>query len=213
MTSKLGGNSELRVACLGGSDLPTVIEERFPKLVAEEFPDVTVVMVGAPVESSRRLLEMVRSEDAVFQPAPDIVVLSVQPDVVSELDPAEFRTNMLEVIGTIKARYDARIMAFNASTFDPEDTTTTFFKIDSPYPLRIHELDLEIMRLSIDEGISIIDVDRLMAELGAGKHVPKVMELSPRAQDVVAEEFMRVVKDYGFFENRPLLAQIGKKAS
>lgn len=213
MTSKIGGSSELRVACLGGTDIPTAILERFPKLVADEFADVTVTMVGSPVESSRQLLDMIRAEDPVFQPAPDIVALSVQPDVMSELDPAEFRTNMLEVIGTIKARYDARILAFNVSTFDPEDTTTTFSKIDSPYPLRIHELDLEIMRLSIDEGISVVDVDRVMAELGAGKHVPKVMELSPKAQEAVAEEFMRVVKDYGFFEKRPLLAQIGKKAS
>ena len=213
MTSKLGGNSELRVACLGGADLPSTILERFPKLVADEFPDVSVTMVGSPVESSRELLDMVRGEDPVFTPAPDIVVLSVQPDVLTELDPAEFRTNMLEVIQTIKARYDARILAFNASTFDPEDATITFSRIDSPYPLRIHELDLEIMRLSFDEGISVIDVDRLLAELGAGKHVPKALELSPRAQEVVADEFMRVVKDYGFFEKRPLLAQIGKKAS
>ena len=205
MTSKLGGNSELRVACLGGADLPSTILERFPKLVADEFPDVSVTMVGSPVESSRELLDMVRGEDPVFTPAPDIVVLSVQPDVLTELDPAEFRTNMLEVIQTIKARYDARILAFNASTFDPEDATITFSRID--------ELDLEIMRLSFDEGISVIDVDRLLAELGAGKHVPKALELSPRAQEVVADEFMRVVKDYGFFEKRPLLAQIGKKAS
>lgn len=221
---KTGGEPEIRVACLGGSDVVAALisksdggshrDSAFREAVTNEFGDgFSVSFSGSPVESSRALLEMIRADHAVFDPAPDIVVLSVVPDVDKDIDPSEFRSNLAEAIGTIKSRYDARIIAFNASTFDPADETTTFANVQRPYPLRIHQLDLELMRLAVSEGISLIDVDRLMAELGAGKHVPAVLEHSPKALEAIGDEFMRVVKEYGFFEKRPLLAQVGKKGA
>ncbi len=83
--------------------------------------------------------------------------------------------------------------------------------IPEPISLRIQRLDLMVIGVSHEEGISIIDVDRKVAELGAGGNVVAPMVYGPAAAAAIIDETMRVVADYGFLDDRPLLAQVGAK--
>jgi hypothetical protein len=75
--------------------------------------------------------------------------------------------------------------------------------------LDVARLNLACLQLSVATGVSIIDVDRMIAELGGDEHVIDVMRYGPIATGAIADEVVRVLDDYGFFDERPLLAQIG----
>ncbi|HLF04737.1 MAG TPA: hypothetical protein VI855_05920, partial [Dehalococcoidia bacterium] len=120
--------------------------------------------------------------------------------------------NLQRLIQEIKHRLGAHVIIYNCSSVDPEDTMSNYHGIKAdPVALRIHKLNLALMQLSIREGISIIDVDRLIAELGGEQHVIKAMTYSNTALEAMGKEFLRVVEDIGFFEKRPLVMQAGRQ--
>jgi hypothetical protein len=68
-----------------------------------------------------------------------------------------------------------------------------------------------LVGVSHDEGISIVDVDRLIAELGAAGNVDGPAAYGPEACARIAAEIVRIIDDYGFLDERPLLAQVGAR--
>ncbi|HWT82202.1 MAG TPA: hypothetical protein VN648_25745 [Candidatus Methylomirabilis sp.] len=122
----------------------------------------------------------------------------------------QFTDNYLRLIRAIKARLDVHILVYNCSSFDPNDRTHNYYGHDDTLALRIHKFNLALMKLSALEGISIIDVDRLLAELGAERHTLGALRYSPAAHQVICREFLRVLEDIGFFESRPLIIQLGQ---
>ncbi|MEY2423202.1 MAG: hypothetical protein QOI95_3269 [Acidimicrobiaceae bacterium] len=78
--------------------------------------------------------------------------------------------------------------------------------------LAIARLDLASIRLSIAHGLSLIDVDRTIAELGADAHVEGVLAYSAVASRAIRHELLRVLDEYGFFDDRSLLEQVGQAA-
>ena len=128
------------------------------------------------------------------------------------LSPAQSKENLQRLIQEIKHRLGAHVIIYNCSSVDPEDTMSNYHGIKAdPVALRIHKLNLALMQLSIREGISIVDVDRLIAELGGEQHVIKAMTYSNTALEIIGKEFLRVVEDIGFFEKRPLVMQAGRQ--
>ena len=75
----------------------------------------------------------------------------------------------------------------------------------------IQQLNLAVMELSVLDGISVIDVDRIVAELGGREHVQEFLSYSPDARAAIRDELVRVLEEYGFFEPRPLLLQVGRR--
>jgi hypothetical protein len=156
----------------------------------------------------------------LLEEAPDVVVLSIQPDLVGgpvhadsgRLNVEAIQRDLLEIVRRLKES-GSRVIFFNGSTVDPLDLTSNYHGITGDtVPLRVHKLDLLVLELSVLEGISVIDVDRLVAEMGALKHVTATMDYSPDACEAICQELLRVLEDYGFFEERPLLTQIGQTA-
>ena len=56
------------------------------------------------------------------------------------------------------------------------------------------------LELSELEGISIVDVDRALAELGAEQNVLDTCTYSETGRAALLEELVRVIDDIGFFE-------------
>lgn len=121
------------------------------------------------------------------------------------------QTNFSQLVQFLKEKTDAYIICYNCCDFDPSDRTTNYYNIGETLRLRIQKLNLALLKLSMQEGISIIDVESLLAELGAGQHVIAALNYSPEADRAICQEFLRVIIDVGFFENRPLLKQIGRR--
>ncbi len=152
----------------------------------------------------------------------DIVVLSVADEVMAlpergagaEEAVQNVRADLVAAIRLIKEKIGAHILVANHSTVDPDDETFNFQGVSpEPLSLRIQRMDLMLVGVSHDEGISIIDIDRKVAEIGAGGTVVGQMRYGPGAADVIADETVRILEDYGFFDDRPLLAQVGAKGA
>lgn len=205
----------------GGTKLSSGIVDS----VGSRFAEYSLDLMFESCESSeslRRLLEEMsdRSNSAIRRFGPDIVVLSVDADLEGATGewgkgPAErVELAMLEVIRLIKRDLGSHAIVLNASTVVPGERVSNYQKVDTqPKSLDAHRLNLAAMRLSFAEGISIVDVDRLIAELGGADHVLAFLDYSPEACSAIRDEFVRIIEDYGFLDARPLLPQVGQGAS
>jgi hypothetical protein len=120
-----------------------------------------------------------------------------------------FKANMVRLIRVIKEKLDAHILIYNASTVEPGDLVHNYYRREDSWGLRVHKLNLSVMELSVLEGISFIDVERLVAEHGAYQHVLQTGGYSGEVHEAIRREVLRVLEDIGFFEARPLMMQAG----
>lgn len=152
-----------------------------------------------------------QSRSLLFDETIDVVALSMQPDILGSAPVQQFKDGLLRLIRAIKQHSGAHIIAYNCSSLDPEDATYNYHGVGEPLSVRIQRFNLALLECSVLEGISIIDADRLVAELGGLKQVEKALCYSAGALQGTAREFLRVLEDIGFFENRPLLKQLGRR--
>jgi hypothetical protein len=122
-----------------------------------------------------------------------------------------YKTGFSRCIAAIKARMGAHVIVFNCFTYDPHDGADNHHGIPETRAYRALAFNLALIELSMEHGISIIDVDRILAELGGAAHVSEAFRYSTPAREAIRDEFVRVLQDIGFFENRPLVMQVGRK--
>lgn len=214
----MGGRSPLRVFVQGSPDLVDTVFSKdeggrkldigLADLVHEEHAGAFRAEVSrGPHVGIDGLLEQL--------PAPagqdlDIVLLSLQLDVVGSRAVEEFRGSFVRTIDSLKSGWGAHVLVLGASSVDPDDDVHDYHGIEDTPATRIHRFNLAILEIAMQTGISIIDVDRIIAELGGAQHVLRVLDYSPEAHRTILRELHRVIADIGFFEARPLMPQIGR---
>src|SRR5262249_1969389 len=104
-------------------------------------------------------------------------------ELAAPLPAAGSKENLARLIGAAKERLDAHVLVFNCSSLDPEDNVHNYHGREDTTALRIHRLNLALMELSRDEGISIIDVERLISEMGGQRHVLAACRYSDEAYE------------------------------
>lgn len=219
-TQKMGGQPRLRILAIGGADLTDVIAStksggrKLTSGLSEKIADAyqgkfTVDVTSHPAVTMKELGNIIPGLNG----DPDVVLLSVLSDVTGKghLDIDSFEAEAREAIISFKEK-GAHVIFTNVSTIDPHDTVTNYHGLqDDPSSLRAHKTALAILDLSNQLGVSVVDTDRLLAEMGAAPHVEKIGHYDAEASDIVCEEIKRILEDYGFFENRPVMAQSGKR--
>ena len=151
---------------------------------------------------------------AVFDFQPDLVITSIAPDVELLVPPeAEgtetFKANATALIEKIRQRCDASILWCNTTTVGQDVEPTNHHRlIVEPRSLKVHRLCLALVELSLELGISIIDIDRVLGEAGLGLDGGGNAERDPLP--ALREETLRVIEDYGYFDDRPITAQVGR---
>jgi hypothetical protein len=123
----------------------------------------------------------------------------------------QFRRDLARLVREVKAHGGAHVVVLNASTFNPREEVWRLNRDADSLSLRIHAMNLAVMKVSRAEGISIVDVDRLIAELGARNVVSGAVDYTAAAFDVIGDELIRIMEDIGFFEKRPLAPQLGSE--
>lgn len=219
----LRGNRHLVDAVLSHADGGTRLSSGARERVAESYGGGVEIQVATEpcqgVSSFRQALESGPDRvggsplTAAFAFQPHIVLMSLEPDLVAEspTDAERFREDLHEVIRLVKGELGSHVIVLTASTIDPEEIVSNYHGLDpEPASLRAHRLDLAVMKLSFEEGISLIDADRLLAEIGAREHVHGFLDYSPEACEALCGEFIRVIEDYGFLDDRPLIPQVGR---
>ena len=150
----------------------------------------------------------------------DVVMMAMTADVLAlparAADAAEavagFHDDLVAVVDKIKETANAHVLVVNVSTFDPADETSSLHGLaEEPVSMCAHRVNLSLLQTSHEIGISIIDVDRITAEEGCGRIIPAALELSAEGSALVRDETVRVLADYGFFDERSLVAQVGNR--
>lgn len=230
----MGGRDVLRILLKGGADLEDCIlsraeggrklEHGLTDLIQERYAGAfRLKLIREPSGTSRDLREEIERSLAkgepstrILDPRLDVILLSGYLDLIGPgpFSMESYRADMDWVIRTLKREVEAHLIFLNASTVDPDDLTSNFHALpEQPFSLKAHQLDTILMDLSFAHGISIVDADRLLAELGASTHVVGPLDYSPKACGALCAEVERVLDDYGFFEERPLVMQVGQEAS
>jgi hypothetical protein len=142
---------------------------------------------------------------------PDVVVLSLAADVRGEVEVDEFLGIGLELVRLIKAAVGAHVLVFNCSSIDPDGFTSNYRRGAPDVTWRVHQFNRAAIELSMAEGVSIVDVDQLVALSGADSTVVSPLHYSDGLEEELGAEVARILADYGFFEQRPLVAQIGRQ--
>jgi hypothetical protein len=199
------------------ADGGSVLERGVAEVVAYRYPGVTVEVTVEHVDGFGELRSRLEAGD---RPPADVAILSVDDEVrrlAGRVTDAKAAVAAVEAdLTAIVAAYKAagtRVIVANVCTVDPDSWARSYAGRDEePVTLRAHRLDAMLVRVSHDLGISVVDVDRALAEIGAAGKLDAAMVYGPEAAARIADEAVAVLADYGFFDDRPLLEQVGAAA-
>lgn len=212
----LSGTDRLRDMLCSTADGGTKLSEGVRELVAAQYAGQAEIDVqfeaSAGAAQLRQAIEAGTS--SLSGSDANLVVVSVDGEFAAETPASvdDYERDMLAIIRAIKADHGSHVIVLLASTIDPDTIVSNYQREQAdPNPLRVHRYDLAAMRLSFEEGISVLDVDRIIAEMGAASHVPAFLDYSKAACEAIAKEMVRIMDDYAFFDDRPLLPQVGRE--
>ncbi|MFZ0544608.1 MAG: lipoyl domain-containing protein [Candidatus Promineifilaceae bacterium] len=118
---------------------------------------------------------------------------------------AEFKENVGRLIELLQEEGESQLVLYGCSSYDPADTSHNYHESGETATLRVHRLNYALVQLSLDTGIVILDVDRIVAELGGRTHVSQRFNYSPEANRAIGKETLRIIEELGFFDEHPLL--------
>ncbi|MBN9006619.1 MAG: SGNH/GDSL hydrolase family protein [Rhizobiales bacterium] len=113
------------------------------------------------------------------------------------LDVAASMENLAKIIERVRANADVPILIYNVSPIIPGETVHCLQGLGETYSTRCRRFNLGLADLSEQLGISIVDVDTLIARAGADRLKIDAMHLTPEGYRLVAEEVVRVLADLG----------------
>jgi hypothetical protein len=119
------------------------------------------------------------------------------------LSATESMANFERIIARIRGRTDAPIMIYNVSSVMPGETVHCLLGLGETFSTRMRRFNLGLAELSGKTGVSIIDVDNLMARHGADRMQLSGLHLTAAGYALVAGQVAAVLEDLGLLE-RPV---------
>ncbi len=168
---------------------------------------------------------------ALFDTAADAYVLSVQPDIMTNLvrhgrddylfcayqwpswpetdvawlrkefapipvlDAAESMRNLGRIVERLRARTQAPILVYNLSSAVLGDTVHCHQGLGDILSTRIRRFNLALVELSQRSGVSVVDVDAIVARMGASRAKVDSLHLTAQGCEAVAREVVRILED------------------
>jgi hypothetical protein len=120
-------------------------------------------------------------------------------DPTGLIDADASMANLAAIVARIRTRSDAPILVYNVSSVVPGDTVHCFEGLGETLATRIRRFDLALAELSARTGISIVDVDAVVARAGADCLKLDAFHLNAEGCRHVAEETVRVLDQEGAF--------------
>lgn len=114
----------------------------------------------------------------------------------------EAMANFQAIIARLRAASDAPILVYNVSALVPGENIHCHAGMDELFSTRIRRFNLALVELSQQTGISIVDVDRIVATHGARTLKFDTTHLTPAGCRAVAEEVLRVLLDHGLYDGQ-----------
>ncbi|MDE2570877.1 MAG: SGNH/GDSL hydrolase family protein [Sphingomonadales bacterium] len=114
--------------------------------------------------------------------------------------------NLASVVERLREARDVPVLVYNMSPIIPGDLVHCHLGLDESYSTRIRRFNLALIELSQAIGISIVDLDAIVAREGANRMKVDAMHLTPEGYRQVAREVVRILDDLGVLEGEPVLA-------
>ena len=144
---------------------------------------------------------------------PDIVITSIESDLEGLGQPESEHVQhwvdqATQTVGAVKDKTGANVFWMNTTTVDSREHVSNYHgAAEETRSLRIQRLSLALVGLSHELGISVIDVDRVLAEIGLDH-----LQDDAARNAVIRQEVFRVLEDYGYFDDRPIAVQVGQQS-
>jgi GDSL-like Lipase/Acylhydrolase family len=122
-------------------------------------------------------------------------------EMLGLLDVEESMSNLGTMIEKLRQTRDVPVLVYNLSSVMPGDATHCHMGLGETYPVRIRRFNQALIDLSAATGISIVDVDTIIARHGADRLKLDTVHLTPEGYRRVAEEVVRVLDDLGVLDS------------
>lgn len=169
--------------------------------------DVDAIVLSIQADVMNRLLRHAR-EGYLLYPnnwnewtAPDKARLADEFVPEPMLDAETSARNFEAIVARIRERSQAPILVYNVSAIVPGDRVHCYQGLDEILSTRIRRFNLALTELSAATGISVIDVDAILAREGASRLKYDVVHTTPEAQPLIAAEVLRVLDDLECFSD------------
>jgi lysophospholipase L1-like esterase len=116
---------------------------------------------------------------------------------VGLLDVSTSMRNFTRIVERIRERSSAPILVYNASFVVPGDSVHNHHGLDDTFATRVRRFNLGLIELSQQTGVSIIDVDTILARAGTDRLKVDAVHVNAEGLRLIAEEVVRVLEDYG----------------
>lgn len=193
-------------AALGGRHLalgPYPVASQFSRAIFETDADACVLSIQPDVATylfrHRRDGFLLMAYDRDLWPADDQRWLREGFDPVGLLDADASMANLATIVERLRALSDAPVLVYNMSSVVPGDTVHCYAGLDETLSTRIRRFNVALADLSQRIGISVVDVDAVVARAGADRLKLDAFHLTAEGCRRVAEEAVRVLDDLGVF--------------
>jgi hypothetical protein len=115
----------------------------------------------------------------------------------SFLGPAAAMTHFAAIVARLRERSTAPILVYNLSPIDPGEWVHCYRGLGEIVSTRVRRFNLGLIELSRDVGISIVDVDTILARAGAARLKYDAGHLTSEGCRLVADEVVRILEDVG----------------
>jgi hypothetical protein len=132
-------------------------------------------------------------------PSAERVWLRDEFEKLDVLDVAESMRNLARIIAQIREHSTVPILIYNVSSVVPGESIHCHEGLEDILSTRIRRFNLGLIELSQRTGISVIDVDSIIARTGAERLKLDTVHLTGEGCRLVAEEVVRVLDDFDCF--------------
>jgi hypothetical protein len=193
-------------ADLAGRDLPLdpyTAASQFSQAVFDAGADVIALSIQPDVMSS-----LVRHKSLGYLLCPnewrtwraeDQAWLRENFTVEPRLDAAASMANFAKIVARIRERSAAPILVFNLSPIAPGERVHVHQGMEDIFSTQVRRFNLGLIELSQATGISVIDVDAVVARAGADLVKFDALHLTAEGCRLVAESVVEVLDDLGCF--------------
>lgn len=116
---------------------------------------------------------------------------------VSLLDVDQSMDNLAAIIDRCQAESDAPILIYNVSSISPSDSLHCFLGLEDSLSTRIKRFNLGLIELSQKTGVSIVDVDTILARHGTDHLKIDTLHLNAEGCQLIAETVVNILDDLG----------------
>jgi hypothetical protein len=178
---------------------------QFSGAIYDGAADVIVLSVQADVTMTlhrhRPSGRLFLASDLEAWPQDDRDWLAGACEPAGRIEPADFAATARAVVDRIRGVTAAPILFYNLSSVVPGPLPHAYLGLEESLATRIRRFNLALVELAAQTGISVVDVDAVLAKAGADRLKVDAFHLTGEGYRLVADEVARILEDLGLFDD------------